>query len=208
MGRRGGGLRAAALWTIAEALESRRLLAAGPDPLRPDDTAWPAALPDDKARDLVRVRCDGVEAQATPGRVLRLDPQGKAAASNALLAPDQRRRALERMLRSRRPAVRVQTRLETANLAVIEAPRQLTYAQLVRSFRMLPGFRYLEPDVAAQVDSVSEPSDPRFATMWQLHNTGQTGGTPGADIDAPPPGRRWARRRASRSWWSSWILGS
>ncbi|MCK5059411.1 MAG: S8 family serine peptidase, partial [Candidatus Aminicenantes bacterium] len=29
------------------------------------------------------------------------------------------------------------------------------------------------------------PNDPRFDELWGMHNTGQTGGTPDADIDAP-----------------------
>jgi len=29
------------------------------------------------------------------------------------------------------------------------------------------------------------PNDPQFGNQWALHNTGQTGGTPDADIDAP-----------------------
>ena len=29
------------------------------------------------------------------------------------------------------------------------------------------------------------PNDPRFSDLWGLFNTGQTGGTPGADIEAP-----------------------
>jgi hypothetical protein len=29
------------------------------------------------------------------------------------------------------------------------------------------------------------PDDPQFSTQWALHNTGQSGGTPDADIDAP-----------------------
>ncbi|MEM1042330.1 MAG: S8 family peptidase [Bacteroidota bacterium] len=31
----------------------------------------------------------------------------------------------------------------------------------------------------------TEPDDSRFGDMWGLHNTGQSGGTPDADIDAP-----------------------
>jgi len=29
------------------------------------------------------------------------------------------------------------------------------------------------------------PNDPQFVNQWNMHNTGQTGGTPDADIDAP-----------------------
>ena len=34
-------------------------------------------------------------------------------------------------------------------------------------------------------DSPSYPNDPLFPQQWNLHNTGQNGGTPGADIHAP-----------------------
>ena len=34
------------------------------------------------------------------------------------------------------------------------------------------------------VQVAATPSDTRFAEQWALQNTGQTGGTPGADIDA------------------------
>jgi hypothetical protein len=30
-----------------------------------------------------------------------------------------------------------------------------------------------------------KPNDPQFNQLWGLNNTGQTGGTPDADIDAP-----------------------
>ncbi len=33
-------------------------------------------------------------------------------------------------------------------------------------------------------DTFMEPNDPFFPDQWHLHNTGQTGGTPGADINA------------------------
>ena len=42
---------------------------------------------------------------------------------------------------------------------------------------------------AAELDAVVSicliPNDPAFSQLWGLHNTGQTGGTPDADIDAP-----------------------
>jgi subtilisin family serine protease len=46
-----------------------------------------------------------------------------------------------------------------------------------------PGVLYAEPNflVTTQV----EPNDPRFPELWAFKNTGQTGGTDSADIDAP-----------------------
>jgi subtilisin family serine protease len=40
------------------------------------------------------------------------------------------------------------------------------------------------PNYRVYADSVL-PNDPRFNELWGLHNTGQTGGTPDIDIDAP-----------------------
>lgn len=41
----------------------------------------------------------------------------------------------------------------------------------------------VEPNYA--VSAQLTPNDPRFSELWGLNNTGQTGGTAGADIDAP-----------------------
>ena len=46
-----------------------------------------------------------------------------------------------------------------------------------------PLVEYAEPNYI--VRAVLMPNDPQFAQLWGLHNTGQTGGTPDADIDAP-----------------------
>ena len=43
--------------------------------------------------------------------------------------------------------------------------------------------KYAEPDYV--VYAVATPNDPRYAELWGMNNTGQTGGTPDADIDAP-----------------------
>ena len=42
---------------------------------------------------------------------------------------------------------------------------------------------YAEPDY--QVRLVGNPNDPQFGSLWGMHNSGQTGGTSDADIDAP-----------------------
>jgi len=46
-------------------------------------------------------------------------------------------------------------------------------------------FAFAEPDYLGRV--FATPNDPKYldGTLWGLHNTGQSGGTPDADIDAP-----------------------
>ncbi|WP_196811805.1 hypothetical protein, partial [Dolichospermum circinale] len=51
------------------------------------------------------------------------------------------------------------------------------------TYRNSPTFKYIEPDYI--VTKAVTPNDPGFGQLWGLHNTGQTGGTPDADIDAP-----------------------
>src|SRR3954451_321887 len=43
--------------------------------------------------------------------------------------------------------------------------------------------QYAEPDYVMK--ALATPNDPRFAELYGLNNTGQTGGKPDADIDAP-----------------------
>ncbi|MDB9541356.1 S8 family serine peptidase, partial [Anabaenopsis arnoldii] len=45
-------------------------------------------------------------------------------------------------------------------------------------------FKYIEPDYIVTT-AATIPNDPSFNLLWGLHNTGQTGGTPDVDIDAP-----------------------
>jgi subtilisin family serine protease len=57
----------------------------------------------------------------------------------------------------------------------------------VRAYQNRPEVEYAEPNfIVRPVQSPQlTPNDPRYPEMWGLNNTGQTGGTPGADIDAP-----------------------
>ena len=178
--------------SVAEGLEARRLLAASPAPLTPDDAmAGPQLSAAHAGSPTTWSGCGGtgptcrraraVDPAAGPAgrrrrrRRVRGGRSGRSGTAAAVTAAD---------AASAASAVTVEARLDAANLAVIDAA-QLTHAQLLHSFRSLPGFRYLEPDFVGSLDAVPEPSDPRFAQMSALHNTGQTGGTAGADIDAP-----------------------
>ncbi|UCC32669.1 MAG: S8 family serine peptidase [Phycisphaerales bacterium] len=56
--------------------------------------------------------------------------------------------------------------------------------ELSQQISAMPGVRYAEPDCIVCLDETF-PDDPEFGELWGLHNTGQTGGRPDADIDAP-----------------------
>jgi subtilisin family serine protease len=50
-------------------------------------------------------------------------------------------------------------------------------------YRKDPEVMWAEPNYKVSIDLL--PGDPSFPQLWGLHNTGQTGGTADADIDAP-----------------------
>jgi PKD repeat protein len=70
------------------------------------------------------------------------------------------------------------------NLQVLQLPPQMTLADALTFYRNSGLVQYAEPDVTVHV--LLDPNDPRYTdgTLWGLHNTGQYGGTPGADIHA------------------------
>jgi hypothetical protein len=74
-------------------------------------------------------------------------------------------------------------KLDVRGVSVIRAPRDVAFHRLNAALSTLPGFRYVEPNFKLYPTQV--PNDSRFGELWGLHNTGQTGGTPDADIDAP-----------------------
>ena len=71
-------------------------------------------------------------------------------------------------------------------LFLLESADDVQYVDILSVASALPGFQYIEPGFAITVDSTF-PDDSMFDSLCGLHNTGQTGGTPDADIDAPEP---------------------
>lgn len=61
--------------------------------------------------------------------------------------------------------------------------------EAVKQLNNNPAFEYAEPDYIVRASDLQAadtfPSDPRFDEQYGFHNTGQTGGTSDADIDAP-----------------------
>jgi len=69
------------------------------------------------------------------------------------------------------------------NLHLVKLPSGVSVQKALESYRKDPNVLYAEPDYIVQ--AVRIPNDPFFSSLWGLRNTGQNGGTPGADIQAP-----------------------
>ena len=72
------------------------------------------------------------------------------------------------------PAIGVELMKLGPNVSVAEAVSRYVNSGLVE---------YAEPNYIRRLNAI--PNDPDFGQLWGMHNTGQTGGTPDADIDAP-----------------------
>ncbi len=81
------------------------------------------------------------------------------------------------------------------NLLLIELPPGETVSQAIRRLSKDPSVEYAEPNYVVHPTAPAPPpshalrpelvpDDVHFAALWGLDNTGQTGGTPDADIDA------------------------
>ncbi|MCX5638998.1 MAG: S8 family serine peptidase, partial [Planctomycetota bacterium] len=70
-----------------------------------------------------------------------------------------------------------------AGLAVVKLPEGTTVVDALIWFNRSANVLYAEPNYKYKFLVV--PNDPNFRRQWALNNTGQTGGTRDADIDAP-----------------------
>ncbi len=66
---------------------------------------------------------------------------------------------------------------------LVKLRRGLIVEEAINAYRSDPDVEYAEPNFI--VTALNTPNDPSFSALWGLHNTGQTGGTSGADIKAP-----------------------
>jgi len=74
----------------------------------------------------------------------------------------------------------------SSDLQVIQVPKGETVSTLIAKYQASRLIEFAEPDYLLRA-AATIPNDPRFldGTLWSLNNTGQNGGTPGADIHAP-----------------------
>ncbi|MCK5328357.1 MAG: S8 family serine peptidase, partial [Candidatus Latescibacteria bacterium] len=66
---------------------------------------------------------------------------------------------------------------------LVTLPKDLSVRDAVAAYNARPEVAYAEPNY--RVHAIAMPDDPSFPLLWGLHNTGQSGGTPDADVDGP-----------------------
>ena len=69
-------------------------------------------------------------------------------------------------------------------LSLVTLPEGVTVEEALLEFNNTEGVLYAQPNYEVKID-LAFPNDMRFNDLWGMHNTGQTGGIPDADIDAP-----------------------
>jgi subtilisin family serine protease len=110
-------------------------------------------------------------AEFVPGElIVRLHDAGSSARLSALLA--------------RLGAVDAKGFETIGGLYVITLPAHLSVTAARQLAKALDGVAYAEPNYIVRSQNTT-PNDPSFGDLWGLHNTGQLGGTVGADIHAP-----------------------
>jgi predicted outer membrane repeat protein len=70
-----------------------------------------------------------------------------------------------------------------SGLAMVKLPQGVSVPDAVILFNQSTNILYAQPNY--KIRALIIPIDPRFPEQWALNNTGQTGGLPDADIDAP-----------------------
>ncbi|UCG58660.1 MAG: S8 family serine peptidase, partial [Phycisphaerales bacterium] len=68
-------------------------------------------------------------------------------------------------------------------LTLVKLPAGKSVLDAVVQFNESPNVVYAEPNY--KIKALLTPDDPRFMEQWGLDNTGQTGGLPNADVNAP-----------------------
>ncbi len=75
-------------------------------------------------------------------------------------------------------------KLAHTRVDVVKLPKDLPVKAAVKRYEASPDVAYAEPDFVFE-PSQSTVNDPSYPKLYGLNNTGQTGGTAGADINAP-----------------------
>lgn len=74
-------------------------------------------------------------------------------------------------------------RFKRIKVEQIKLPKDISVEEAIKFYENKKEVEYAEPNYKRTLQAT--PNDTSFNSLWGLHNTGQTGGTADADIDAP-----------------------
>ncbi|GAB6910077.1 Thermitase (modular protein) [Desulfosarcina cetonica] len=74
---------------------------------------------------------------------------------------------------------------QTPGYYTLQLPSGMDIFDAIETFNKNDDVLFAEPSNVGYNDALYMPDDPSFNNQWYLHNTGQTGGTSDADVDAP-----------------------
>ncbi|HEY0007905.1 MAG TPA: S8 family serine peptidase [Tepidisphaeraceae bacterium] len=150
--------------TFIENLEPRRLLSAG----------VPQAVLDQGYQP---IQWHGQQAYAKPGQWM-LKMNDVSGSQEAQL------KGINKLLGGLGQGLKADRHLGADGLVRLQGPKDAAIDKLKGVLKKLDRFGYIEPDLAVWT-SATFSNDSNGSSLWGLNNTGQTGGTPDADIDAP-----------------------
>ncbi len=99
-----------------------------------------------------------------------------------------KRRTTDSLVReaiARKHRLQIKKYLPMSDLHVYQVPAgtdKANMADIIKELKQNDQIQYVEPDYIVSVSTV--PNDPSYSQLYGLHNSGQTGGTADADIDA------------------------
>jgi thermitase len=97
---------------------------------------------------------------------------------------------------NQRNDARTEENLLRSDVNVVDLPSDLAVGEAVQRYEASPDVEYAEPDFLLQPAQTVSPSDSYYPRLYGLTNTGQTNGTPDADVDAK---EAWGSTTGSRT---------
>ena len=86
---------------------------------------------------------------------------------------------------NQRTGAQTEENLPASDVNVVDLPGGLGVGEAVQRYEASPDVAYAEPDYKLRpAQTTTAPSDPSYSKLYGLNNTGQTSGTPDADVDA------------------------
>lgn len=123
----------------------------------------------------VFIGADGGPVIVSPTLLVRIDPAIATEQAEAMIAHHIKGEIIERDWANMAGAYRVRAE-SRSGVAVLDAANTLAET---------PGVLFAEPDMIFTGHGGLIPNDTFFGSCWGLHNTGQDGGQPDFDMDAP-----------------------